>query len=370
MSVMEGLLQKIPKSELHIHLRGAVPSEVLTDLLNRYSAQEVWREASVEWRDMFQSYENIRPFLAPGHWSAGAVSDLFRYETFDQFVATYAFVGCFIRDVSDLRRLILGVLYELKSQKVVYVEITASIYKYVRNGISLADIGACFDEATQFPGIRVQWIIDLVRDYGREVTLGLLKEIIQLRCESIVGITLGGSEHLFPPAQFAEVYSTARDHGLRLTIHAGEALGPESIWDALQILGVERIGHGVRAVEDERLMAYLAEKQIPLEVCPTSNVRTGIFPSYEAHPAKELFEAGVPVTINSDDPAFFGTTLAEEYAHVHSLGVQEEDICKMIENGFRYAFLPQEEIERYLDDLKGAWGDLRPQSKGGSENSS
>lgn len=368
MSAMEGLLQKIPKSELHMHLRGAVPSEVLIDVLNRYSAQEVWREASVEWRDMFQSYENIRPFLAPGHWSAGAVSDLFRYETFDQFVATYAFVGCFIRDVSDLRRLILGVLNELKSQKVVYVEITASIYKYMRNGISLADIGACFDEATQFPGIRVQWIIDLVRDYGREVTLGLLKEIIQLRCESIVGITLGGSEHLFPPAQFAEVYSTARDHGLRLTIHAGEALGPESIWDALQILGVERVGHGVRAVEDQRLMAYLAEKQVPLEVCPTSNVRTGIFPSYEAHPVKQLCEAGVPVTINSDDPAFFGTTLAEEYAHVHSLGVQEEDICKMIENGFRYAFLPQEEIERYLDDLKQAWEEPYPQGQSGDKS--
>ncbi len=363
MSGMEELLHRLPKSELHMHLRGAVPLEVLTDLLNKYSAQEVWRDADPQWKAMFQSYENVRAFLLPGDWSVDAVSKLFRYETFDQFVATYAFVGCLIRDVSDLRRLALAVVQELESQNVVYAEITASIYKYMRNGISLADIRACFEEAAGSSGIRVQWIIDLVRDYGPEATLRLLKDIVELQCKNIVGITLGGSEHLFPPAQFSKVYSTARDHGLRLTIHAGEALGPQSIWDALQILGVERIGHGVRALEDKRLMTYLAENQIPLEVCPTSNVRTGIFSSYGAHPVRELYEAGIPITINSDDPTFFGTTLADEYAHVRSLGFQDEDIFNMIKNGFTYAFLPREEIEWYVNNFKKAWQELYPQSQ-------
>lgn len=358
---MKAVLWGIPKAELHVHLRGAIPVEVLTELLNKYSAKEVWREAPVEWRSVFESYENIRPFLAPRRWSVDTVSDLFRSDTFEQFVAAYAFVGCFVRSASDLRKVVLGVVEELKSQNVVYAEIAASIYKYLWNGISLTDVGACLDEAAKYPGIKVRWILGLVRDYGNEATLKLLQDVIALRCDSIVGITLAGSEHLFPPAQFSEVYSTACDHGLRRTAHAGEMLGPQSIWDALQILRVERIGHGVRAIEDQRLVAYLVENQIPLEVCPTSNIRTGIFPSYAAHPVKGLMEAGVPVTINTDDPAFFGTTLADEFAHLHSLGVGDQDILAMAENGFRYAFLPKEEIEGYVDRLRRASEELRPQ---------
>jgi adenosine deaminase len=142
---------------------------------------------------------------------------------------------------------------------------------------------------------------------------------------------------------------------LRLTIHAGEMLGSQSVWDALLILGAERIGHGVRAVEDKYLVNYLAEHKIPLEVCPTSNVRLGVFPSYQAHPVKVLFDAGVPITINTDDPTFFGTTLADEYARIHAAGVQEDKIFEMLKNGFTYAFLPQEEIKAYLRDLDQAW---------------
>ncbi len=261
-----------------------------------------------------------------------------------------------------MRRLVLGVVEKLKSENVVYAEIAASIYKYMMNGIALDDIGACLEEAAETPGIRVQWILGLVRDYGPEGTLALLKKAIGLGCESLVGVTLAGSEHSFPPDQFSEVYTVARDHGLRLTVHAGEALGPQSIWDALHMLGAERIGHGVRALEDQRLVAYLAEKQIPLEVCPTSNVRTGIISSYEAHPVRELFEAGIPITINSDDPTFFGTTLADEYDHASGLGFHDRDILKIMENGFRYAFLAEEEAERYIDGLNQVWAELYPTS--------
>ncbi len=127
------------------------------------------------------------------------------------------------------------------------------------------------------------------------------------------------------------------------------------MWDALQILGSERIGHGVRAIEDATLVTYLADNNIPLEISPTSNIRTCIYLSYEAHPVKALFEAGVPVTINTDDPTFFRTTLADEYAHVHAMGVKDHDIFRMIRNGFIYAFLPKKEIDDYLFHLEKEW---------------
>ena len=355
-------LLAIPKSELHVHLRGAMPISVFTDLLNKYRVEDILEEAPERYTALFEKHENIRPFLSSHHWSAEEVSDLFRYETFDQFLVTYCFTGHFFREASDLRRLITGVLESLRSQNIVYAEILISVIEYLWHGIPLADIKTCLDETEESEGIQVRWIVDLVRDIGSEEALALLKKIVELNCRSIVGITVGGSEHLFPPDQFSEVYSTARRHGLRLTVHAGEALGPESVWDALRILHAERIGHGVRAIEDESLVKHLAKNRIPLEVCPTSNIRTGIFPSYKAHPVKALFEAGVPVTINSDDPTFFGTTLADEYAHVRALGVQDEGIFEMIKNGFRYAFMPEQEKERYLNLLKREWEKLHARS--------
>jgi adenosine deaminase len=329
-----------------------MPVEVLTELLNRHPMEEALSGAPPGHKAMFERCENIRPFLTPRRWSVEDVTGLFRYSSFNQFLITYYFTRYLVRDAADLRRLIAGVMQNLKSQNVVYAEVTIALEGYLRQGISVEDMRACLEEGAKLNGVRVQWIVDLIRDLGRDGTLALLDKIFDLRCESIVGITLGGSEQLFPPAQFSEVYAKAREHGLRLTVHAGESAGPESVWGAIRELGVERIGHGVRAVEDESLVAYLAENKIPLEVCPTSNLRTGIYPSYEAHPVKALFEAGVPITINTDDPTFFGTTLAEEYAHVLAMGVSAEGIFEMIRNGFRYAFLPESDIERYIGELE------------------
>lgn len=349
------ILRQIPKSELHLHLRGAMPIEVFADLLHKYSVKELLRDAPSWRKHLCLTYPNIRDFISSLHWSIDNTATLFSITNVQQFLATYGFMGCFIRDVSDLRNLIRGVIRQLKEQNVVYAELTISMIGYLKRGISLTDIQMCLEEAAEFPGIRVQWIVDLVRDSGNGTTLTLLNKIIELQCKSIVGITLGGSEHLFPSRHFLEEYKLARDHGLRLTIHAGEMLGSQNVWDALLLLGAERIGHGVRAIEDEELVSYLAEHKIPLEVCPTSNVRLGIFPSYQAHPVKMLFDAGVPITINTDDPTFFGTTVADEYLHIHAAGVQEEKICEMLKNGFKYAFLPEEEIKVYLKDLEQAW---------------
>jgi adenosine deaminase len=366
METLLQVLQRVPKAELHLHLRGAVPVEVLAALINRYSSEELWREATTEWKASFESCDNITPFLTAREWSVDDIAELFHYRSFEQFVATYAFVGYFVRTTSDLRELIRGVLDSLRAQNVVYAEITASVLKYTMNGIPLAEVLGCLEEATEHPGIEVQWILGLVRDYGAESALRLLRGVLDAGNRAFVGVTLAGSEHSYPPAMFSEVFALARDHGLRLTAHAGEASGPESIWDALRVLHVERVGHGVRAVEDEGLMEYLAAEGIPLEVCPTSNVATGVFPTYEAHPVRRLTEAEIPVTINTDDPTFFDTTLVDEYAHVLDLGVSRGGICEMVENGFRYAFLPQERIDVYLAEVRRAWES--PETDSGKED--
>jgi adenosine deaminase len=346
----------LPMAELHLHLRGAMPVAIFTDLLNQYADEPVLARLPGRHRARFPFFPNIRPFLEPGRrWTVAETTALFQYADFDQFLATFAFTGYFIRAAADLRRLIDGVLADLRAQGVVYVELTFSLPEYLRQGLTIEEIGACLAAATATPGIRVQWIIDLVRDFGHEAGLTLLEEVIALNCPAIVGITLGGSEHLFPPAPFAAVYARARAAGLRLTVHAGEALGPRSVWDALNLLGVERIGHGIRAIEDPALVAHLATRGVPLEVCPTSNLRTGIVASHAAHPVRALHAAGVALSINSDDPTFFGATLADEYAALESLGVPEATIVALIANGFRHAFLPEAERAAYLARVDAAW---------------
>lgn len=355
---MKELIAAIPKSELHVHLRGAMPVPVFAQLLLKHPPMEVWRGVPLRYRTWMLQYRNIRRFVRVRHHTPESLSDLFRTTTLSDFLATYALTGHFVRDVTDLRMLITGVLDSLRDQKVVYAEITISIPEYLRQGIPLTGICACLDEATSLSGIRVQWIVDLVRDFGPKAGLALLNDIIELRCRSIVGITLGGSERFFPPARFTELYAAAQHHGLHRTIHAGEGLGPRSVRDAIQLLGVERIGHGVRAVEDPSLVALMAERHIPVEVCPTSNIRTGLYKSYAGHPLKALLEAGVPVTLNTDDPTFFGTTLADEYGHLREMGLPDSAVLEIIRNGFRHAFLPEPEMGRYLADVDISWASL------------
>ncbi len=251
--------------------------------------------------------------------------------------------------------LIAGVLEDLAEQHVTYVELTISTREYIQRGIPLSELLECLEEATGHPRVRVRWIADLIRDSGPEWALGHLREILALNSPAVIGITLGGSEDCYPQEAFAEVFALAREHGLRRSVHAGEALGPESVWSALKALAPERIGHGVRAIEDPRLVAHLAEAQIPLEVCPTSNIFTRAYPSYDAHPVKQLFDAGVPITINSDDPTFFHTTLAEEYGHLEALGFTRTEMGHLLRNGFRYAFLGAKETAGHLGAFERAW---------------
>lgn len=357
MNLLNTLL-RLPKSELHFHLNGAMPISVFTHLLNKHNPVKLMANANERHLKMFQSRPNIIPFLADRKWEEEEVRALFRYQSFDDFLVTYCFSSYFVRDTEDMAEVIIGVLTSLRAQNVVYVEITMSVIEHLWNGLTLPELKECM-ESVNLPGIRVNWIVDLVRDIGPETTLALLRDILALDCERIVGITIGGAEHYFPPAQFAEVYKLARVNGLRLSAHAGEGLGAESVWDALRILHAERIGHGVRAVEDPELVRYLAEHRIPLEVCPTSNLRTGIYQTYQEHPAHKLYAAGIPITINSDDPTFFFTTITDEYQRLPEMGFTPHEIYEVLANGFRCAFLPDSDKVRYLAELEREWQKVR-----------
>jgi adenosine deaminase len=354
------LIAQLPKAELHVHLRGAIPIRVLAEMMDRHDAQRALESAPDRVKAMWRDCTNLRPFLAGERWSTDDIRGLFRYESFRNFLLTYYFTGFFVRDCRDLRALVSGVLADMESQGIVYAEITVSAAEYVDKGIPLQEVFACLEEGGESAGMWVQWIIDLIRDLGPDSARDQLTEIIALRPRSVVGITLGGTEDAFPTRAFADVYAMARDHGLRCTVHAGEAAGAESVREAVEALEVERIGHGVRAVEDPSLVQRLAERGIALEVCPTSNLCTGVYSSYEEHPARELDAADVPITINSDDPTFFETSLADEYVRAYEMGFAPTDLLRLLRNGFRYSFLPSDDAGRCISQLDEAWSRAAP----------
>ena len=331
-------LEALPKAELHLHLRGAMPLSYLRKKFRKYPPGRAIESARPRLRDRMLSQPGIRRILSSANPSREA-HRLFAYSSFDGFLASYLFTGYFVREAEDLRELVSTVRQTLREQHVTYAEITVSVPEYIMHGIPLDEIMAVLaEESDGSPTVR--WIVDLVRDFGPDACEDLLERVLALRPPSLVGLTLGGGEHLHPPAPFRRVYEIAREGGLRTTVHAGEALGPESVWDAVRILEVERIGHGVRAVEDPSLVRFLAERRIPLEVCPTSNVRTGIYASIEAHPVRMLFEAGVPLSISTDDPSFFGVSLAEELVGLRRVGFSWSEIGDLAHGAFGMAFDP------------------------------
>ncbi len=324
-----------PKAELHVHLRGAAPAEFLGALLRKYPPEEALANAPRRHRRLFAAHANIRAAME-GRYEENA---FFRYDSFDGFLAAYLFTSYFVRGIDDFRNLIAAVRERLHRENIVYAEVTVSVIEYVNQGIPLEALLEALSEEPATPP-RVRWVVDLVRNIGAEAAESLLDRILERRPRNLAAITLGGSERLFPPAPFERVFAKARGAGLKLTVHAGEGLGPESVWDALRILKVDRIGHGVRAIEDPALVERLAADRIPLEICPTSNIRTGIYRSYAEHPARRLFEAGAPLTVSTDDPTFFGVTLSQELSALTALGFSQDEIEGIVANGFRFAFAP------------------------------
>jgi adenosine deaminase len=284
-----------PKVELHLHLEGAIPVATLWQLSQRYGDPQT------------RSLEEL--------------TARFEYRDFPHFIETWQWMLPFIRTPEDWTLVAQAVAASLAEQHVVYAEASISPTDFRQHGLSVADIATAVRRGLDaVPGTRVNLLVDLVRDTGPEWCARTLEQVIEVAPEAgIVGITIGGSEHAFPPAPYAGVYRRAGEAGLGRSVHAGEAGGPENVWTALDELGADRIGHGVRAVEDPALVDRLVAERVPLEVCPTSNLRTGVVASWAAHPVVALVERGACVTVNSDDPTYFGCSLAGELRQVAAL---------------------------------------------------
>jgi adenosine deaminase len=292
---MADVFDLAPKVELHLHLEGAIPAEALWALVQTHGDPDT-------------------PTLE-------AMTARFEYRDFAHFIETWQWMLPFIRTPDDWTAVAAAVARSLADQHIVYVEASISPTDFRQHELPLAEIATAVRRGLDsVEGTQVNLLVDLVRDTGPEWCARTLEQVIEVADEAgIVGITIGGSEHDFPPGPYADVYRRADAAGLGRTVHAGEAGGPENVWTALRELGVDRIGHGIRSVEDPALVDHLVAAQVPLEVCPTSNVRTGVVSSWEQHPVVGLIERGACVTINSDDPTYFECSLAGDLRQVSSL---------------------------------------------------
>lgn len=279
----------LPKVELHVHLEGAIPLPFLWTLIQRHGGDpEVPDLAALERR--------------------------FHYRDFHHFLRTWVWKNRFLRTLDDLSDMAEAVARSFVEQHIIYVEAHCSPIDVREHGLSIVDAIRAYRRGLgRVPGVTVGLIVDLVRNYGAEEAERTLDAVLRVRDQGVLGIGLGGDELNFPPQDFARVFARARAAGLHVTAHAGEGAGPPSIRHALADLGVERIGHGIRCIEDDALVRELVDSRIPLEVCPTSNLRTGIVQRFAGHPITRLRDAGVVVTVNTDDPAMFGCSLAGEF---------------------------------------------------------
>ncbi|MCL6545072.1 MAG: adenosine deaminase [Bryobacteraceae bacterium] len=298
--------QNWPKAELHLHLEGTIEPETLRELAPELSPEEIRAH--------------------------------YEFDNFLGFLRCFERITRHLRQPQDYALAARRLLERLERDNVRYAEITHSAGIVLWRGQDPEAVFAAVRDAARGSSVQVRWILDAVRQFGVEHVAQVAEFAAVHAGNGVVAFGIGGDEARGKARDFAEVYRMARSRGLRLTAHAGETEGPDSVWAALEI-GAERIGHGIRAIEDPVLVRHLADRQIPLEICLTSNLATGAVPSLEQHPVRRLFEAGVPITLNTDDPALFRTTLSKEYElAATALGFSQSELRDIAHNGFRYAF--------------------------------
>jgi adenosine deaminase len=320
------LVRRVPKAEIHLHLEGSADLEVLLEIL-RSRGERAGPEA--------------RARLAP----------LYAHRDFPGFLQNFRLVCQEIRRPEDLGLVATGLSRRLQGEGVRYAEVFCSPAVFKRlHGLPALEVmdavSAAARRREKDGGPRLRFLLDGVRQFGVEGMEENVEWAIACRAHDVIGIGMGGDESSAPTGAFAGPYREARRRGLRTTVHAGEFGGPRSVWEAIEILEVERIGHGVRAVEDPELLRVLARLGVPLECCPTSNVRTGVAPGWERHPIADLVRAGACVTVSSDDPAMFSTTLVGEWEALQArLGLEAEEVLAIGVRTARSTFLPEAEKE-------------------------
>jgi len=335
----------LPKAELHLHLEGTVDPETLAELSRRHPT--ALTTTNPRYRN---SEDSGRVFTEE---EARAV---YNYNDFTGFLLTFKAVTERLRTAEDYELVTYRMMQKLRAQNVLHAEVYISAGVVQWRGQEFVPLFEGADNGRRRGerdfGLSLYWILDAVRQFGVEEAQRVVEEAVRLKDRNVIGIGIGGDERRAAPEQFREVYEYAARHGLRLTVHAGETVGPESIWGALRELKADRIGHGLHAIEDPELVRYLAEKQIPVEVCITSNVLTGCCAAVEEHPVRRLFDAGVLVTLNSDDPEMFHTTLSREYEIAQQVfGFSEAELRELAGNSFRASFLPEDRKQEILEKL-------------------
>lgn len=325
-------IRSLPKAELHLHLEGAVDLATLVELSRRHNAP-----LPVEGSNYKYSPESGKEL------SEEDVRSLYRYNDFVGFLMAFKAVTERLRTPEDYELITYRLMEKLKAQNVVHAEVYVSVGVIFWRGQEFDAIFEGLERGRQRGerdfGVSLLWIFDAVRHFGVGAAERVFKTAAELRERNVVGIGIGGDENRGPAAWFRDLFARAAGEGLRLTCHAGESAGPESIWSAIRDLKAERIGHGLTAIQDPALVDHLAEHQIPIEICLSSNLRTGCCTDLEEHPLPRYLERGLMVTLNTDDPEMFETTLNGEYELAAStFSLSEEQLRKLAENSRKAAF--------------------------------
>lgn len=314
----KAFIRQLPKAELHLHLEGAVEPATLVELRKRHGETATRAETEA----------------------------LYHFTDFASFLIAFKEVSAYLRGPEDYELATYRLMQQLKEENVLHAEV------YVSVGVCLyrkQDFGAIFEGlergrargARDF-GVSLLWIFDATRHFGVEEAQKVFELAVRYKDRHVVGVGIGGDEVKAPPELFRSVYGYAEDNGLHLTVHAGETGSAESIWGALN-LHAERVGHALSAAQDSDLIEELAYRQIPVEICLTSNLRTGCCKTAAEHPVKNYFDQGMMITLNTDDPALFGTSLAREYQLAQeTFGFTDEHLRELARNSFEASFLPAE----------------------------
>ena len=331
------ILDKLPKAELHLHLEGSIRPETAVELAARHGTK----------------------------LTAEEVVARYNYSDFAGFIDVLKWVTSFLRDPADYAFITQKLLEELQRQNVVYAEITISTGVMLRRMQNVEANFAAIRETSQivsFNRLRTAWIFDAARQFGADSAKEVARWACKLHKSGVIALGMGGDELAFPAVNFRAAFDLAREEGLHILCHAGEIGGPEAVREAVEILGAERIGHGIAVMHDPALAETLALRRIVLENCPTSNLCTGALAkqigkpsvSLADHPLPKFIERGLAVVLSSDDPALFHTDLLSEYAHAESLGLSRQQLLQLAEQSFNAAFLPPLDKRQLLDDFRAA----------------